>query len=238
MAEYLLIGLTLAAGIVGTVGDHFSLRIKLALIAFVVVTSLASWWKLREDNVDKQFLKLALTSTLVPANSDYNGFYKDFDAAAAARGFEVREYPCHHNLDGLTCFFASPDASKHGTLVLNKAEVSSLYASQFRGESNRSKSEALFNKRFEPSISNEEFLDKAGIVGFHTFYNMYHSFPESYMYDDSIGIKVSWESAEKTKQVVQITPGDISRIPSGSGLDVFRKIEELYRERFRLASAP
>jgi len=236
MAEYLIIGLTLAVAIVGILWKQPSRLVQIILILFAAATSAASIYKLMGENEDKKFLQLALTSTLVPSNSDYTRFYSDFNAPAAARGFDVRiDYPCHHTPEGLTCFLANSDASKHGTLVLNKGEVATMYANLIRGAGNGSTSEAFFKKQYTPSVHDEEFLDKVGIVGLHTFYNMYHSFPRTYDYDDSFGVYVKWENAGKD-QFVQISPDDISRIPHGSGFEVFRKIEELYRERFELAT--
>jgi hypothetical protein len=234
MAEYLLIGLTLAVAIIGILWDRPGRYAQIILIILVVAASAASIFKLREDNDDKKFLQLALTSTLVPTHSGYDHFYRDFDTPAKAQGFDVKNFTCHHSEDGLMCFFASPDKSKHGTLVLNKAEVAEMYANQIRGKSNSSFSEALFKKQFTPSVGNEEFLDKAGIVGFLTFYNVSGRFPANYYYDDSFGVKVIWDDAGSKKEVV-ISPADVSGMPAGSGLDVFRKIQELYRERFKAA---
>jgi len=236
MAEYVLIGLTLAVAIVGTLWKDPPKPAKAILIFFALAASAASIYKSREDDQDKKFLQLALTSTLVPSNSDYTRFYNDFNPPAAARGYDVDvDYPCHHTPEGLTCFFASSDGSQHGTLVLNKADVATLYANLIRGVSNGPTSEALFKKQYTPSIHDEEFLDKVGIVGFDTFYNMYHSFPRNYDYDPSFGVHVIWDNAGK-EQVVRISPDDISRIAPGNGLEIFRKIEELYRERFRAAT--
>jgi hypothetical protein len=234
MVQYVLIGLTLAVAMVGILWKDPPTPAKVFLILLVLASSAASIYKSREDDQDKKFLQLALTSTLVPSNSDYTRFYKDFDATAAIRGYDVNDYPCHHSSDGLACFFANSDGSKHGTLVLNKADVATLYANQIRGMSNRQTVEALFKKQYTPSINDEEFLDKVGIVGFMTFYNTYHTFPRTYDYDPSFGVHVIW-NIEGKERVVQISPDDISRIPPGDGLGVFRKIEELYRQRFKAA---
>jgi hypothetical protein len=202
------------------------------LFLLAVASSAASLHKEWQDDDDKKFLQRALTSTLVPTHSGYDGFYQDFDALVAAQGFVNDSYPCHHSDDGLVCFFVSLDGSKHGTLVLEKGEIAQMYANQLHGQSNRAISEALFKKQFTPSKPNEEFLDKAGIVGFLTFYNIYGKFPANYYYDPSYGVKVISDKGE-----VVISPDDMRRIPAGSGLDVFRKIEELYRERFKAAGA-
>ena len=127
--------------------------------------STVSNFKLWEDNQEKRFLKLALTSLLVPSNSNYNLFYRDFDIQAAARGYKVDDYPCHHSPEGLTCFFTNSYGSKHGTLVLNKADVATVYASLIGGVSNDATIKDIFNNQYTPSIKNEEFLDKIGILG-------------------------------------------------------------------------
>ena len=210
-----------------TCQSHFDL--------FALAASVASIYKSMEENQDKKFLQLALTSTLVPSNSEYTRFFRDFDTQAAAQGYKADDYPCDHTPQGLTCFFVNSDGSKRGTLVLNKADVATLYANLIHGASNGPTSEVLFKKQYTPSINNEEFLDKVGILGFDTFYNMYYNYPGNYDYDPSFGVHVMWEEAGKP-QVVQITPDGINRIPPGNGLEVFSKIERLYRERFEAAA--
>ena len=144
-------------------------------------------------------------------------------------------YPCHHPQQGLTCFFVDSDGSKHGTLVLNKRDVATIYANLIRGVSNGPTTKALFSKEYTPSINDEEFLDKVGVLVLSTFFNMYKSFPDNYDYNPSFGVCVIWYNAGE-KQTVQISPPDIGRMPPGNALDVFRKIEEPYRERFQAAT--
>jgi len=237
MVGYVLIGFTLAVAVVGVLWRDPPTPAKVSLILLALATSAASIYKLMEDDQDKKFLQLALTSTLVPSNSDYKRFYKDFDAKAGIRNYSVNDYPCHHSPDGLTCFFANADGSKHGTLVLNKTEVATLYANEIRGMSNGPTVEALFKKQYTPSINDEEFLDKVGIVGVMTFYNTYHTFPRTYDYDPSFGVHIIWD-IEGKERVVQISPDDISSIPPGDSLGVFRKIEEIYRQRFKATEPP
>jgi hypothetical protein len=236
MADYLLIGLTFAVAVVGILWRDPPKRAKFMLILFAFATSGASIYKSREDNQDKTFLQLALTSTLVPSNSDYIRFYSDIGTVGVAFGYNGKNYACHHTEQGLTCFLASSDGTKHGNLVLNKAEVAAMYANQIRGVSNNSKSVALFKKQYTPSVNDEEFLDKVGVLGFHTFYNMYTVFPKDYNYDPSFGVKVIFENATKEQQVVQISPDDISRLPVGSALEAFRVVEQLFRQRFEAST--
>ena len=104
-------------------------------------------------------------------------------------------------------------------MVLNKDDVATLYANQIRGMSNGQTAETFFKKQYTPSINDEEFLDKAGIVGVMTFYDTYHTFPGNYDYDPSFGAHVMWNIDGK-QRVAQISPDDISRIPPGDGLGV------------------
>jgi hypothetical protein len=235
MPEYLLIAITLAVAVVGTIWEKPPTPAKVILILFALGASAASIAKSIEDDQDKKFLQLALTSTLRPSNSEYTRFYDDFDASVAARGYKRDDYPCHHTPEGLTCFLVSPDSTKHGTLVLNKSDVATLYSNLIRNVSNGPASESLFSKQYNPPTLNEEFLDKIGVLGFDTFYNMYNDFPSTYNYDPSFGIRIIWQVAGQQK-MVQITPEDIKCIPAGNGLEIFYKIERLYRERFEAAN--
>jgi hypothetical protein len=98
MAQMVLIGLTLAVAIVGILWKDPPTPVKVFLIFLVLGSSAASIYKSREDDQDKKFLELALTSTLVPSNSEYTRFYNGFNAAAATSGYDVNvDYPCHHS---------------------------------------------------------------------------------------------------------------------------------------------
>lgn len=244
MIEYLLIAVTFVVAVIGIYWKEPK-RIEAAtsdpkgrdlyryvphfLFVLALGTSIASILKAREDGRDKEFLQLALTSSLVPSHSGYNRFYADFGAAAKTLGYDDANFTCHHNEEGLACFFASRDGSKHGTLVLDKAEVAQMYATQLQRKDNQVFCKALFDKRFAPSVFDEEFLDKVGILGFMTYYNIYGTFPANYFYDASFGVKVVGEG----EKPVIISPADLVGIPADSGLRVFRKIEDLYRERFK-----
>ena len=107
-----------------------------------------------------------------PSNSEYRKFYNDFDPWAKARGFYIEEYPWR---EGLTCFFATSDDSKHGTPVLNKIEAAEMYVNLKRAVGNGPLSRAMFEREYTPSKDNEDFLDKVAIVGFCTFFNVYNS---------------------------------------------------------------
>src|SRR5271166_1393501 len=61
----------LIVAVVGTLKDDFSLRTKRILVGAAAVTCLFAIIKAVSDDHDKTFMKTALISTLVPANSSY-----------------------------------------------------------------------------------------------------------------------------------------------------------------------
>lgn len=243
MTDYLLIVLTLAVSVVGIYweepfrgapggsGSPKSYQwVRPALLALAIISSAAAAYKAHDDNDDKAFLKSALKSGLVPPHAVFDGFYEDIKGPAAARGFNVESldgFNCIHFDEGVTCFLANPDGTKRGTLVLNRIEVADMYANYLDRKSNRTFCENLFTKQAKPSTDSEEFKDKAGIVGFLTFYTIHNRYPENYFYDGT-GIRV----IDGGKSFF-VSADEVNQITAGNALDVYHKIEELFREKFK-----
>lgn len=129
-------------------------------------------------------MKTALISTLVPANSSYVNLVPEIEAAGQARHFD--DSPCHHSADGMACFFLSKsDNSKHATVVLNRSEIAQMYANDIDKTSNDKLIKAAFDQSYEPLADewDEEYVDKAGLLGMAVCYNMFDHWGSDYNYD-------------------------------------------------------
>ena len=234
--ELFLITITLAVAVIGVMSTkEMSDKAKYTLAALAVFASAGSVVQAVRNEQDKEFLRTALASTLVPANSDYQKFYGEMGALAAKEGYDAEDYPCHHSPDGFTCFATNRQQTKYGAIVFNKSDVGTMYANIMRNETNR----AIINKAlvtpYKPLINDEEFLDKIAIVGTDVFYNMYGRFPSNSTYDPSFGVRVYFDKNGTVVPPVAIEPSDISKLPSGKPPEVFHAVEQLFRERFAAA---
>jgi hypothetical protein len=185
------IGLALAAlivAVIGTLKDDFSLRTKRILVGAAAVTCLFAIIRAVIDDHDKTFMKTALISTLVPANSSYTTLVPEIEAAGEKRLFD--DSPCHHNQDGMACFFASKsDTTKHATVVLNRSEIAQMYANEIDKTSNDKLIKAAFDQSYEATTGwDEEFVDKAGLLGMAVCYNMFDHWGSDYNYDPKFGL--------------------------------------------------
>src|ERR1700722_174328 len=95
----------LVVAVVGTLKDDFSTRTKRILVGVAAATCLFPVVKAVGDDHDKEFMKTALTSTLVPTNSSFVKLIPEIEAAGEKRHFD--DSPCHHSGDGMACFFSS-----------------------------------------------------------------------------------------------------------------------------------
>ena len=71
----------LIVAVVGTLKDDFSPRTKRILVGVAAITCLLGVIKAVGDDHDKKFMKIALISTLVPANSSYTKLVPGIEAA-------------------------------------------------------------------------------------------------------------------------------------------------------------
>ncbi|MDF0495344.1 hypothetical protein [Bradyrhizobium yuanmingense] len=226
-----------------------------ALLAIAVVTTGCSFWKARQDDKDKDFLQLAVASTLAPANSVYPDLYPHFYSAVKWRPWRLdyNDFRCYHVV-ALTCFFKNemnpkygkkPELERHGTLVLDKTDVGKMYANWIRKSGNDSLAREFANKQFKRDVVNEEILDKVGILGRNIFYHFQNDVYTDYTIDGKAGVTLSSRNGS-----IVITPseiitaahaaaaGDGKTIVTGiettvAGLKLFYEIEKLYREKFK-----
>ena len=221
----------LIVAVVGTLKDDFTLRTKRILVGAAAVTCLLAIIKAVGDDHDKKFMKIALISTLVPANSSYANLVPEIEAAGEKRLFD--DSPCHHSQDGMACFFSSKsDNTKHATLVLNRSEIAQMYANEIAKTSNDTLIRAAFDQPYKPTMDwDEEFVDKAGLLGTAVCYNMFDHWGSGYNYDPSFGLKVECESNE-----AHITTEELTRLHNGPAPEVFYKLEQMFRDQYKLST--
>ncbi len=224
----------LIVAVVGTLKDDFSRRTKRILVGAAAVTCLFAIIKAVADNHDKRFMKTALISTLVPSNSSYVNLVPEIEAAGEKRLFD--DSPCHHSPDGMACFFLSKsDNRKHATVVLNRSEIAQMYANEIDRTSNDTLIKVAFDQLYEqlPATGwDEEFVDKAGLLGMAVCYNMFDHWGSDYNYDPKFGLKVDCET-HAGKEEVQITTKELNGLHNGLAPEAFYKLEQMFRGQYQ-----
>lgn len=232
--DYLGIAVTCLVAWLGILWKQPGDGVKALLMFAALLTSLFAAAKVSDDNEDKRFAQSALASMLEPTHTVYDGFYRDIDGPAKDRGFDLKHYVCAHNAAGLVCSFTGEDdKSKRGVLVLEKGELAEMIAKKIRKESRSPVIQEAFDKPFTPAKPTEELLGKAAIVGFLAYYDMYCKYPEYYYYDGRYGTKVISDLVE-----ARLTLADFASIDPGKGVDVFQRIQDLYRSQLTSKKGP
>jgi len=237
-SEYCLIILAGAISAFGALWPAPPLIVRAALVVFAVFVACISLNKAREDNRDKEFLQRAVTSTLIPAHSEYEGFYDDVRKPVEDAQRDFNKALCQHSDIGMVCFFPpSPPNFKSGTIVLEKAELAQMYAHRLHDKSgSRKKNEAIvaqnLAEKFDVATPTEGLLSKAGIVGFLAFTDKCFKFPKTYYYDKRWGVKVVTDTGE----IAHLTIAELNALKSKDSLDLFQEVQELFRQKF--ASPP
>ena len=230
MVEIILIGSTLAAAIIGTLWKDPPHHVKHLVIAFAVLTSVATLYKSYSDDKDKQLLQTLAIAGLALPNSAYEIIYDQLH----------RAYPdapisnCRHSNEGMTCSVKAVQGKPPRAHVFNRYEVARVYADAIRGKDTESYLREIIRKQYNPKQPGDEFGDKLGILGFATFYDMCGSFPVDYNYHDDKGVSVNYLDGSRRKQIT-LTRKDLSNVEPDLGLLLFGRFEEKFREDIRNA---
>jgi hypothetical protein len=232
--DIVLTTITLIVAIVGTLIKDPKPRVQVALIGCAVLASTGSIIKSGNDESDKEFMKTALTSTLVPSTSSYEILSEDVHVVVQNRGFRG-DWNYNHTPDGdgMTCFFSNTDGTKHGTLVLNRSEIAEMYANQIAHRKNDKSVEAALEESYVPKDLQEEFLDKAGVLGFVVFFDMFGRYPTDYNYD-GFGIRIAFEDDGK-RMTAGFSRDELTQIEAAKAPDLFYVLEKGFRQKFKQA---
>jgi hypothetical protein len=222
----------LVVAVVGTLKDDFSTRAKRILVGVAAATCLIAVVKAVGDDHDKAFMKTALISTLVPSNSSYVKLVPEVEAAGEKRHFG--DSPCHHSSDGMVCFFSSKsDQSIHATFVVNRSEVAQMYANDIDKTSNERLIDAAFDHPYTPTNDwDEDFANKAGMLGMAVCYNMFDHWGSDYNYDPSFGLKVECETPKGNKEA-HITTEELTKLRNGTPSEAFYNLEQIFRDQYK-----
>jgi hypothetical protein len=213
--DILLSTITLLVAVIGTLLKKPPTWAKVVLIALAILSTTGSVIKIASDQVDKNFMKTALTSVLVPSNPTYQRFYDLVEGPTSAKGFDS-DLVCHHQEQGMVCFLSNELGDRHATIVFNKVDIAELYAQDISktnpatiGQDSASrfvmwclsavdsKHERdvvgdLLEETVIPKDMEEGFMDKVGVLGYGVFFNMFGRWPTDYNYDPKIGVQVTF----------------------------------------------
>jgi hypothetical protein len=226
----ILIGIALAAGIIGTLWEHPPKPAKIALIVLLLASSVAAMAKAYSDDKDKELLQNLAIAGLALPNSAYDTVYRQMEKAYS----DAATINCHHTNDGMTCPLQPAQGKPERTLVFNRYEVARVYADVVRGRDTREYLKNIAEKRYAPKQLNDEYEDKLGTFGFDTFYDMCRRFPADYNYDDKFGIKILYDDGGVRKEI-SITPDEMTAPEPNFGPVLFGHFDKSFRMKIAQA---
>jgi hypothetical protein len=230
--DVILILITLVVAVIGTTLDKPSNRVKGFLIFLALGASAGSIAKAYEDSKEKDFLKTAITSNLVPSGKVY-GILAGQVADEVRERLKLTVANCYHGTDdGITCFFTSKTTPPtRATVVLSRPDVSDLYANYIQHRSNKKTVDKILNQEYKPSELEEDFEEKAAILGSTVLYRHLHVWPNS-SYDDNGGqyLKKIYTGAG-VSVVIQLSPVELAGINQNAEPKLFYEVEQDIRRK-------
>jgi hypothetical protein len=197
----------------------------------LIASSVASVVKAIADDQDKQFLQTLTITGLSLPNAFYDSIENDIRTISGRYGYSSHAR-CHHTHDGLTCFVDPSPTQPHVDVVLNKFEVAQIFANNKRNIDNTDFVESILDQKVDPSHLSEDFKDKLGILGIHTFYDICRRFPDQYNYDDKFGIKIFYDQDGRLDHL-SLLPEEIKKVEPGDAIRVFPIFEQIYAEKIK-----
>jgi hypothetical protein len=230
--DIVLTVITLVVAVIGTLLRDPPRKAQAFLIALAVLASLASVVKAINDESDKEFMKAALTSTLVPSSTCYAQFSKDLSKIGKRFGFNA-DPRFYHNPEGATCFFSSTDGSKRGTLVFDRSDIAKIYANQIARRNNEKDIAEAFDQSYDPKDWEEELRNKVCVLGFGVFFDIYRRSPSEFFYDDD-GVRIGFEYNGKRK-TVEYDWEELVKLKKTKAVDLFYDLEQGLRKKYEAA---
>ncbi len=224
----------LVIALLGTLSRDLNLKWKKVLVTAACIAFLAAIAKSVSDDREKQFLKDAITLTLVPTNPQFTRIQDEFDHERDLRGMNAGS--CHHQDFGDICFYYSTtDPWKNATVVFNKEEVAKIYANQL----DKKNSEDLIKDRFDHLYQpigeddwDEEFVDRVGLLGMGICFSKNDSWEGAgYNYDPKFGIRLVCGTFPNGVEA-QLTKDDLRQFHNGPSWDVFNRLDSRIRSDF------
>jgi hypothetical protein len=225
--DVILTLITLVVAVIGTLLKAPSMPVKVFLIALAVCTSVGSVVKAHEDTTEKAFLKSAITSNLVPNGKVYRILTAEISSQPRTFGFDSAS--CYHD-EGMTCFLASNQSSR-GTVVFSRSEIAQLYANHLQHGNNSATVAQVFRQKYSPQDLDEDFEEKAAILGAAMLYRQFQAWPNA-SYDDHAGQDLELESLENGKQIIaRFTSDELRSFHSGTASSVFYAVEQALHQK-------
>jgi hypothetical protein len=228
--DLILIGIAFVVGVIGTLWKDPPKLAKFALIGLLILSSVAAIWKSYSDDKDKELLQNLAVAGLALPNSAYDVVYEQMGKAYS----NSATVNCHHTNDGMTCPLQPTAGQAPQALVFNRYELARVYADAVRGRDTGAFLKEIATHRYDPEHLSDDYEDKLGILGFHTFYDMCQFFPRDYNYDDSFGIKVIYDDKGERREI-SISSDEMKAPAANTGPVLFGQFDKLWREKIHLA---
>jgi hypothetical protein len=226
----------LVIALLGTLSHDLSEKWKKVLVGAASIAFAAGIAKAASDDREREFLKTALTSTLIPTNREMGKIEDEFDWEANQRLLD--DGSCHHSSDGDICFYWSKeDPYKKATLVFDRGDLAEVYAKVLQGGHTRRLIKDRFDHEYKlPSNGDQEwddeFIDKVGLLATGICFSKNKSWANAeYNYDPSIGIDLKCGDLK-----TNIATNELIEFHHGISWDVFNKLDERIRRDFQVQS--
>jgi hypothetical protein len=223
IADSILIVIAFVSGTIGTLWKDPPKIAKVALIFLLVASSFAAIAKAYYDDKDKEFLQQLAVSNLVLPNSVYDKIYSQIANTYSDSEIDA----CHHTENGMTCLLKPTEGQPPIALVFSRYEIAQVYANILRGRDPTSDLRGSAEKIYDPNQPNDEYEDKLGILGFHTFFRLCGKFPQDYTYDDTSGIKLIYDNGGEQKTIV-LTPEEMKTPKEDHATILFGKFSQIF----------
>lgn len=223
--DFALIFFTLLIGGLGVLWDKPPTAVKVGLVILLLMSAGASAYKAVQDDHDKELLQTLSVAGLSLPNTAYDAVYRRL---SEAYGPASRATRCHHTNEGMTCL----NAFGNKPLVLNRYEVAQVYADSVRGRDTKDYLNEIRSRKH--TFVSDDYKDKLGILGYHVFFDMCENYPDTFIFDDTFGIKILYGDHGK-QDVVQIKPEEMRSALPGDAPTLWEHFEALYRERIKAA---
>jgi hypothetical protein len=229
--DILLIVITLAVAVIGTLWRDPPRSMKISLIVLAMVASGASVFKAISDAGDKNFIKFALTSTLKPSNAQFHQLIVDVDKAM--KDSHRKQGECNHGDDGMVCFLVSTESdTRRGTLVLERGDLGTLYATELDHGDTGKVINDVCARQYNPDDLGEDFKARVALLGTAVYFDVFKKEGSESSYDDSFGVRITFEGRGKRDEVV-LAPDELRAFKPDNACGLFYNVEQSFRGRFR-----
>ena len=223
--DLLIICITLALGVIGTLWETPSKFVKWAIIALLLASSSVSLLKSRADSQEKDFLRNLISAGLYLPDSAYDEIEAEIDKALRQKNYK-QGANCYHSADGLICHIKTPPAAPKALLAFNRLEVARIFADKESGKETAPYIRQLIEKQYYPELMTHDFQEKVGLIGYLTFFSACGENPLDYTYNYTNGVTVRYKDGK-----LIFYAKDLAAVKADTAPLIFARISEVFQKQ-------